>query len=149
MVFHPTAGAAYVINELDSTLVVCEWNPEKCDLTVLDTLSTRADSAQGENLPAELLISDDGRYLYGSNRGDDTIAVFATHQEGRQVELVQVIPVGGSWPRHLAFSADQSTLYAANERGDSITSFAVGSDGTLKPSGTPLSWPKPVCILPV
>ena len=147
--FQPDWLTAYVINELDSTLVVCEWNPEACELTVLDTLSTRAEGAQGENLPAELLISDDGRYLYGSNRGDDTIAVFATHQEGRQVERVQVIPVGGSWPRHLAFSADQSTLYAANERADSITSFAVGSDGTLKPSGTPLSWPKPVCILPV
>jgi 6-phosphogluconolactonase len=147
--FQPDWLTAYVINELDSTLVVCEWNPEVCELTVLDTLSTRAEGAQGENYPAEVLISDDGRYLYGSNRGDDTITVFAAHEEGRRVEQIQVIPTGGSWPRHLAFSADRSTLYSANERADSITSFALGSDGTLSASGTPLAWPKPVCILPV
>jgi 6-phosphogluconolactonase len=146
--FQPDWLTAYVINELDSTLVVCEWNPEDCELTALQTLSTRAEGAEGENLPAELLISDDGRYLYGSNRGDDTIAVFATHEEGRRVEQIQVIPTGGSWPRHLAFSTDRSTLYAANQRADSITSFAVATDGTLAPVGS-LSWPKPICVLPV
>lgn len=150
LAFQPDWLTAYVINELDSTLVVAEWNPEKNELTELQTLSTRADGATGENAPAELLISDDGRYLYGSNRGDDTIVVFATSQEGRRVEQIQVVPCGGSGPRHLAFSTDQPILYAANELSDSITSFTIEPDsGRLTGTGESLSWPKPVCVLPV
>ena len=151
LAFQPDWLTAYVINELDSTLVVAEWNPEKDELAELQTLSTRADGATGsDNSPAELLISDDGRYLYGSNRGDDTIVVFGTAEEGRRVSQVQVIGCGGAGPRHLAFSPDQTILYAANERSDTITSFAIDPDsGRLTDTGTSLSWPKPVCILPV
>jgi len=104
--------------------------------------------ATGENFPAELLISADGRFLYGSNRGDNTIAVFATAADGLSVELVQTIGSGGDWPRHLAFSNDGRTLYAANERSDQIATFSI-DDGRLTATGEPVSWPKPVCILPV
>jgi 6-phosphogluconolactonase len=148
--FQPDWLTAYVINELDSTLVVCDWNPEKAELSVLQTVSSRADGATGENYPAEILVSGDGRFVYASNRGDDTIAVFATHEEGRRVSLVQVVPSGGSWPRHLAFTADGSTMYAANERADRVASFTVDpSSGLLTSSGSGLSWPKPVCVLPL
>ena len=102
MVFHPRAGAAYVINELDSTLTVCGDADGK--LQVVQTASTRPADSPGENFPAELWISADGRYLYGSSRGDNTIAVFATAADGLSVELVQTIGFGGDWPRHLAFS---------------------------------------------
>ena len=146
MVFHPRAGAAYVINELDSTLTVCGYADGK--LQVVQTASTRPADSPGENFPAELLISADGRYLYGSNRGDNTIAVFATAADGLSVELVQTIGSGGDWPRHLAFSNDGTRLYAANERSDQIATFTI-ADGRLTQEGDPVSWPKPVCILPV
>ncbi len=148
--FQPDWLTAYVINELDSTLVVCDWNPEKAELSVLQTVSSRADGATGENFPAAIRVSDDGRFVYASNRGDDTIAVFATHEEGRRVEQVQVVPSGGAGPRDVAFSADGSMMYAANERSDLVSSFTVDpSDGRLTPTGTALSWPKPVCVLPL
>jgi 6-phosphogluconolactonase len=146
MVFHPTAGAAYVINELDSTLTVCSYADGK--LQIVQTASTRPADSPGENYPAELLISADGRYLYGSNRGDNTIAVFAVGDDGLLVELVQTVGSGGDWPRHLAFSNDGTQLYAANERSDQIAVFAIGN-GQLPDLGTSVSWPKPVCILPV
>jgi 6-phosphogluconolactonase len=146
MVFHPRAGAAYVINELDSTLTVCGYADGK--LQVVQTASTRPADSPGENFPAELLISADGRFLYGSNRGDNTIAVFATAADGLSVELVQTIGSGGDWPRHLAFSNDGTRLYAANERSDQIATFTI-ADGHLTQEGDPVSWPKPVCILPV
>ncbi|MFI5690566.1 lactonase family protein [Kribbella sp. NPDC051586] len=146
MVFHPVAGAAYVINELDSTLTVCSYAEGK--LQVVQTVSTRPADSPGENFPAELLISADGRFLYGSNRGDNTVAVFATAADGLSVELVQTIGSGGDWPRHLAFSNDGQTLYAANERSDQIATFSI-DDGRLTAQGEPVSWPKPVCILPV
>ncbi|WP_406050694.1 lactonase family protein [Kribbella sp. NBC_00889] len=147
LVFHPRAGAAYVINELDSTLTVCSYADGK--LQVVQTASTRPADSPGENFPAELLISADGRFLYGSNRGDNTIAVFAIAGDGLSVELVQTIGSGGDWPRHLAFSNDGSRLYAANERSDAIATFAIDGDGRLTADGTGISWPKPVCILPV
>lgn len=148
LVFHPVAGAAYVINELDSTLTVCSYADGK--LAVVQTVPTRPEGAEGDNFPAELLVSADGRFLYGSNRGDDTIAVFAVAPDGLSVELVQTIGSGGSWPRHLAFSGDGSRLYAANERADTVALFAVDrTSGVLTATGTPLTWPKPVCVLPV
>jgi 6-phosphogluconolactonase len=146
MVFHPRAGAAYVINELDSTLTVCGYADGK--LQVVQTASTRPADSPGENYPAELLISADGRFLYGSNRGDNTIAVFAIAADGLSVDLVQTIGSGGDWPRHLAFSNDGTRLYAANERSDQIATFSI-EDGRLTQDGDPVSWPKPVCILPV
>jgi 6-phosphogluconolactonase len=147
LVFHPAGGAAYVINELDSTLTVASYADGK--LAVTQTVSTRPDGASGENYPAELLITPDGRYLYGSNRGDNTIAVFATDADGLGVELIQTIGSGGDWPRHLAFSNDLTRLYAANERSDAVAVFEIDqSSGALTATGTPLSWPKPVCILP-
>jgi len=148
--FSPDWLTAYVINELDSTLSVCDWNPETASLSVLQTVSTRPAGVTGPNQPAEVLVSGDGRFVYGSNRGDDTIAVFTTYDEGRRVELTRTIATGGTWPRHLAFSDDGAVLYAANERSDSITSFAVDAEtGRLTPAGEPLSWPKPVCVLPL
>jgi 6-phosphogluconolactonase len=146
MVFHPRAGAAYVINELDSTLTVCGYADGK--LQVVQTASTRPADSPGENYPAELLISADGRFLYGSNRGDNTIAVFTIAADGLSVDLVQTIGSGGDWPRHLAFSNDGTRLYAANERSDQIATFSI-EDGRLTRDGDPVSWPKPVCILPV
>ncbi|ADB35220.1 6-phosphogluconolactonase [Kribbella flavida DSM 17836] len=148
LVFHPSGAAAYLITELDSTLIVCSYADGK--LAVTQTVSTRPDGAEGDNFPAEVLVSPDGRFVYGSNRGDDTIAVFAVAGDGLGVELVQTIGSGGSWPRHLAFSKDATQLYAANERSDAVAVFTVDqSSGALTATGTPLSWPKPVCVLPV
>lgn len=148
LVFHPGGAAAYLINELDSTLIVCSFAEGK--LAVVQTLSTRPEGADGDNFPAEVLVSADGRFVYGSNRGDDTIAVFETGADGLEAKLVQTIGSGGTWPRHLAFSEDGNHLYAANERSDTIAVFTIDqSSGALTATGTPLSWPKPVCVLPL
>lgn len=147
LAFHPGGHAAYLINELDSTLTVCSFADGK--LGAVETVSTRPDDAAGDSFPAEVLVSNDGRFVYGSNRGDDTIAVFETGAEGLEAELIQTIGSGGTWPRHLAFSKDGLQLYAANERSDSIAVFTVDqSSGALTATGTPLDWPKPVCVLP-
>lgn len=147
--FQPDWLTAYVINELDSTLVVCDWDPRVGRLSIIQTLSTRPSEASGENFPAAIVLPPDGRFIYGSNRGDDTIAVFSALEEGRRVELVQTIETGGEQPRDLALSPDGSNLYAANQRSDAITSFTVDSEsGTLTPNGPALSWPQPACLLP-
>ncbi|GAA1633791.1 lactonase family protein [Kribbella alba] len=147
LVFHPRVGAAYLINELNSTLIVCSYSDGK--LAIAQTLSTRPEGAEGDNFPAEVLISADGRFVYGSNRGDDSIAVFAVGDDGLSAELIQTIDSGGTWPRHLALSNDGTQLYAANERSDSVAVFTIGrTSGVLSATGTPLTWPKPVCVLP-
>ncbi|GAA1606833.1 lactonase family protein [Kribbella sancticallisti] len=148
VVFHPGGAAAYVINELDSTLTVCSYADG--ELTEVQTVSTRPDGAEGDNFPAEVLVSADGRFVYGSNRGDDTIAVFETGAEGLEAELIQTIGSGGTWPRHLAFSKDGTHLYAANEHSGTVASFTVDqSSGALTATGTPLTWPKAIFVLPL
>jgi 6-phosphogluconolactonase len=148
VVFHPGGAAAYVINELDSTLTVCSYVGG--ELTAVQTVSTRPEGAVGDNFPAEVLISADGRFVYGSNRGDNTIAVFETGAEGLEAELIQTIGSGGTWPRHLAFSKDGTYLYAANESSDTVALFTVDqSSGALTATGTPLNWPKPIFVLPL
>ncbi|MEV8374370.1 lactonase family protein [Kribbella sp. NPDC056861] len=147
LVFHPGGHAAYLVNELDSTLTVLSHSEGK--LAVVESVSTRPDDAEGESFPAEVLVAPDGRFVYSSNRGDDTIAVFETGAEGLEAELIQTIGSGGTWPRHLAFSKDGTELYAANERSNTIAVFTVDqSSGALTATGTPLDWPKPVCVLP-
>lgn len=146
--FHPGGNAAYVINELDSTLTVCSYADGR--LGVVQTVSTRPEDAAGENSAAEVLVSADGRFVYGSNRGDDTIAVFEISADALLLNLVQTIGSGGAGPRHLAFADGGALLYAANEGSDAVTTFAVDqASGALTATGTPLSWPKPVCVLPV
>ena len=75
--------------------------------------------------------------------------MFRTGAGGLEAELIQTIGSGGTWPRHLAFSKDGTQLYAANEQSDAIAVFTIDqSSGALTATGTSLSWPKPVCILP-
>ena len=146
--FQPDWLTAYVLTELDSTLVVCDWDPEKAELTALETMSSRADGAEGENFPAAIRISDDGRFIYTSNTGDD---------HDRRVRDARGGPPGRAGPgdpvrRFLAAGpgAVRRRLGAVRDQRapDLVTSFAVDpADGRL--TGKDLSWPKPVCILPL
>ncbi|HUQ60896.1 lactonase family protein [Lentzea sp.] len=142
--FHPNGKTAYVANELDSTIVACAYADGK--LTPGQVLKT-APPATERNYPAEVLVSADGRYVYLSNRGHDSVAHFAV--DGAQLTLVGTTPAGGKYPRHITFDPTGSFLFAANQNSSLVTSFAVDrATGELTPSGTPLKTEIPVCVLP-
>lgn len=147
LAFSPDGRTLYVVNELDSTLTVLAYEPATGALRERHTLSTRPAGASGENFPAELHAHPSGRAVYASNRGDDTIAVFAVDGEGR-LALVQTVPTGGRWPRNFALDPTGRLLLAANQRSDSVTAFTVDRDtGRLAPTGARVEIPAPVCLL--
>ncbi|GHH63396.1 lactonase family protein [Lentzea cavernae] len=142
--FHPNGRTAYVANELDSTIVSCAYADGK--LTPGQVLPT-APSGGVKNYPAEVLVSGDGKHVYLSNRGHDSIAHFAV--DGTGLTLVGTTPVGGKYPRHITFDPSGALLFAANQNSNNVTSFTVDkATGKLTPSGTALQTAIPVCVLP-
>jgi 6-phosphogluconolactonase len=147
LAFAHDGRTVYVVNELDSTLSVFAYDPATGALREPRTLSTRPTGASGDNFPADVHVHPDGRAVYVSNRGDDTLAVFA-ESPGGALALVQTIATGGRWPRNFALDPSGRLLLVANQRSDSIVAFAVdAATGRLTPTGAPLALPSPVCLL--
>ncbi|MCK2240509.1 MULTISPECIES: lactonase family protein [unclassified Crossiella] len=147
LVFHPDGRTVYILNELDSTLVVAAYDPATGKLTAGQRISTLPPGTTTPNFPGGIAISPDGRFVYGANRGHNSVAVFATSEGGRKVTLAGTPGSGGDWPRHLEITPDGRTLYSSNQRGNVIGIFGVDPvNGLLKPSGE-LRTPTPVCAV--
>jgi len=144
--FHPTGRYAYVINELASTVTAFRWDARQGALTEIQTISTLPAEFKGENYTAEVVVHPNGRFLYGSNRGHDSIAVFAIDKQGK-LALVEVAPSGGQMPRNFALAPGGQWLLAANQRSNNVVVFRVDAGtGRLKPSGTEIKVGAPVCV---
>lgn len=142
LVIAPDATRAYVVTELAATLLECAYDPVT---GIGPVLSETALTPGVRNQPAELLISADGRYLYVSNRGPDSISVLAT--DGATPTLVGAVPTGGAWPRHLAFGPG-GLLFAANQEAGTVVTFRIDPVGGMpSPTGAVLDVPAPACVL--
>jgi 6-phosphogluconolactonase len=148
LAFHPTGRFAYLACELDSTVVVCAFDPDSGQLTPGAAQPT-APAGPVRNYPAEVLVSADGRFVYLSNRGHNSVAVFATDQGGASLRPLGTVPSGGDWPRHLSLDPTGTLLFAANQNSGTVASFRVNrGTGALTPSGSELTTQTPVCVLP-
>jgi len=136
----------YVINELDNTIVSFAVDYEGA-LIELKTVSTLPDEYADASYCGEIQLSPDGQFLYGSNRGHDSLVVFEVAGEG-QLELVQHIETGWKHPRHFKITPDGNHLVVANRDSNNLVVFRRDSTtGMLNQSGDELSVPAPVCIL--
>lgn len=151
LAFHPNATHAYVINEVDSTVTVFNYEAAEGKLKAIQTISTLpADGFDGENTTAEIAVSEDGRFVYGSNRGHDSLVVYAIDGESGQLTVVQHIHSGGGHPRHFALTPGGRYLLCANRDDNNIVTFRVNAEtGLLSESGHSASVSKPVCVKPV
>nr|WP_050514415.1 lactonase family protein [Streptomyces rimosus] len=152
MVFHPTAPYAYVANELNSTVTVYAYDAATGVLTRGESLPTVPGGAGSavRNYPAEVVISADGRFLYLSNRGHESVARFSVTGGGAGLRLLDTVPSGGSWPRHIGLAPSGTLLFAANQYGRTVAAFTVNRDsGALTPSGPPFATSSLGCVLPV
>ncbi|WP_169081539.1 lactonase family protein [Paenibacillus sp. PL91] len=148
--FHPNGKFVYVINEVDSTITSFAYGSETGELTTLETVSTLPDTFKDENSCAEITISADGKYVYGSNRGHDSIVVYAIDAKTGLLSLVQHISVEGGHPRHFALTPSGRYLLAANRDTNNIAVFTVDKDnGKLTYTGKSVTVSKPVCVAPV
>lgn len=145
--FHPSGRFAYVINELDSTAIVYAYDPAGAQLTTVETVSTLPAGCTLESYPAEVQVHPSGRFLYGSNRGHDSIAVWAIDCASGRLTPLEHPPTGGRWPRHFAIDPSGSFLLAANQHTDNVVLFRIDGDtGRLHPTGQSLSVPAPTCV---
>ncbi len=150
VVFDPRGELLYSINELDSTVTVLRYDAAAGGLESVQAISTLPDDFEGESWTAELEISPDGRFLYGSNRGHDSLAVFAVDPASGRLSLQGHVSTGGRWPRHFSVDSTGRWLLAANQRSDSIVPFRLDPEsGMPAAAGPAIAVPRPVCVLPV
>lgn len=136
----------YLINELDNTIISFERD-ETGRLTELETVSTLPDDFTDASYCADIHVSPDGHFLYASNRGHDSIAVFRLEADG-VMKLIQHQSTGGAHPRHFCLSPDGSRLFAANRDSDNIVVLARDREtGLLTETGTKIDVPAPSCVL--
>jgi 6-phosphogluconolactonase len=142
LAFHPSGTRLYLVNALTSTMTEASY--EAGVVTPRATVSMLPADYQGHNQAAEVVVSGDGRFVYGSNCGHDSIAVVQV--DG--FRLVDVHTAGVIEPRHIALSPDGRNLLVAGQGSETVRLFAV--DGpTLEPVGRPVPTPRPACVLPV
>jgi 6-phosphogluconolactonase (cycloisomerase 2 family) len=146
--FTPDARFAYVLNELAASLLACRYDAATGALAPFQLLPSVPDAFTGHTDAAEVVVSGDGRFLYASNRGHDSIGVFAIDGETGRLSPVQWVPSGGRTPRFFALDPTSRFLFAANEDSDTIVTFEVeGGTGRLAPTGQEIRTGSPVCIV--
>jgi 6-phosphogluconolactonase len=150
LAFHPKGRHAYVISELSNTIDVFGYDPAKGELAATQTVTTLPEGFTGTSYTAELEVSPDGRFLYGSNRGHDSLVVFRIDPTSGRLALAGHVPVGGAWPRHFTIEPGGRLLLAAHQRSATVGFFSLdAASGTPKPIGATVAVDKPVCLLPV
>ena len=145
----PDGDRYYVVNEYGSSVTLVEGLGTATH-RVVETVSTLPpERVDAENYPSHVALSDDGRWLYVANRGDNSLAVFRVNGRTGQLRLRQAVPVGGDWPRHFAISPGGGYLVVANQRSNNVVLFRRSrragkltlSDRVVAPV------PQPMCVL--
>jgi len=144
---HPSGRYVYVLTELSSHVAMFAWNPTAGTLVQRQSVATVPVGTPPSNSTAEIVVHPNGRFVYASNRGHDSIAVFSVNaRDGRLTRLANT-PTGGNVPRNFAVDPSGRWILAANQRSNSIATFAIdATKGTLTPSGATLAVPRPVCV---
>ena len=146
--FHPGGRAAYVINEMASTITSFVYDAERGALSgAVQTISTLPEGFKGENWTAEVAVHPSGRFVYGSNRGHDSIAVFAVEDGDITLKAVEHTPSQGKWPRNFGIDPTGKFLIAANQNSNNVVMFRIDAEtGKLTPTGQEMKVSIPVCV---
>ena len=147
MVFRPDARYAYVLNELTSTVTAFVYDAQKGVLTEGQTSSTLPAGYTGENSGAEIAVHPSGRFVYTSNRGHNSLAIFRVDQATGALTFVRAQETGGRTPRNFALDPSGRLLVAANQDSGTVVVFAIDeASGELKSTGVTVDVPSPVCV---
>jgi len=145
--FHPNARFAYAVNEMQSSVVSFAYDPAHGTLHELQTISMLPKGFSGKNDAAEIQIHPNGKFLYASNRGHDSIAVFSIDPSKGTLTPVQYVPTQGKAPRYFAIDPSGSRLWVANQNSGTIVIFQIDpTSGRLTSTGQVLQIASPVCL---
>ncbi|MFZ0319807.1 MAG: lactonase family protein [Candidatus Sulfotelmatobacter sp.] len=143
----PNGKFGYLIDEMGDTVSVFSFDASAGTLHPLQTISTIPQDFTKQNDDAEIAIHPSGKFLYASNRGHDSIAVFAIDPDKGTLSLIEYAPTKGQNPRHFAIAPGASLLFAENEKSDNIVIFRINpKTGRLTPTGKVLDISQPVCV---
>lgn len=149
LAFNPNGNYAYVINELNSTVTVFRYHTKEGRLEAIQTVSTLPADFEGESYCAEITVSEDGRTVYGSNRGHDSIVVFSVSESSGELNPTQYISTEGGHPRHFSIMPDGNYMLVANRDGNNLVLYTIDPDhGQLQFTGKTTPQSKPVCVKP-
>jgi 6-phosphogluconolactonase len=147
LTIHPGGEYAYLINELNSTVTAFRYDTGKGTFRELQTVSTLPEGFQGASTCAEVQVSPSGKFLYGSNRGHDSIVAYAIDQMDGTLTCIGHFGTQGKTPRHFAVSPDGAFLLVANQDSDSIVTFRLDPvSGKPTATGHRVDVPTPVCV---
>jgi len=145
--FHPNGKFGYVINEITLTVTVFGWNEGQGRLNELQTITTLPEERAKGMSTAEVQVHPSGKFLYGSNRGHNTIAVFAIDPESGKLKAVQHQSTLGKTPRNFGIDPTGQFLIAANQSSGDVFTFRIDqTTGKLTPTGQKIEIPMPVCV---
>lgn len=146
-VIHPGNKFAYLINEIDSSLTAFAYDGSQGTLKEMQTVTTLPAGFQGENTCADVHVHPSGRFLYGSNRGHDSIVAFTIDEHTGKLGYLAHEPTQGKTPRNFALDPSGSLLYAANQESGTVVTFRIDQKtGKLQATGQITEIPKPVCL---
>jgi 6-phosphogluconolactonase len=147
LVFGANGRFLYVINEMQSTIVTYSYDAAGGALHELQTVPTLPKNFTGKNTTAEIAIDPTGKFLFGSNRGEDSIAVFAIDPHAGTLTHLETDPSGGKTPRNFAIDPTGSWLLAANQDSNNVVVFRIDrKTGHLTATGDTVTVSSPVCV---
>jgi 6-phosphogluconolactonase len=145
--FHPNGRFGYVINELANTVTAFQYDAKRGVLTEIQTISALPEGYTQTSYTSEVVVHPSGKFLYGSNRGHDSIVIYAIEPQTGRLSLIGHQPTGGRTPRNFALDPAGKFLLAANQNSDNIVVFRIDAQtGKLEQVGDPIAVPTPVCI---
>jgi 6-phosphogluconolactonase len=147
LAFHPNGRWAYVINELDNTVSAFEYDPETGKLEPFQTATTLPEAFNGENWTAEIVVHPSGKFLYGSNRGHDSITIFAVDEQNGKLTSLGTHPTGGKTPRNFNVDPTGKWLLVANQDSGTVVVQQIDEQtGKLATTEHSVSVPSPACV---
>jgi len=147
LAFHPNGRLVYLINEMGSTIITFAYDAQTGALHELQTVSTLPADYKGQNDTAEIQVHPSGKFVYGSNRGHDSIAVFAVDPKAGTLKLVENVSTQGKTPRGFSIDPTGQYLIAANQQSNNLVVFRIDqTSGRLKPTGDVLNVLTPVAV---
>lgn len=147
LAFHPDGKRLYAINEIGNSVTMFDYDADSGTLTERQTISTLPSEFADKSYCADLKITPNGRFLYGTNRGHDSIAAYRIGEDGR-LTLISIEPSLGKGPQNLAITPDGQLLLCANMPGNNVAVFRINAEsGSLKSVGEPTAMPSPSCIM--
>jgi 6-phosphogluconolactonase len=146
--FHPSGKWAYSLNEIGNTIDALAWDGARGTLTRLQNLSTLPPGFTGSNTAATVVADSSGRFLYASNRGDNSVAVFSINDRNGTLKSIQHVDSGGKTPRHFALDPGNQWLLVANQDSSNLVVFARNvRTGKLTPTGRQYALSLPICLV--